>query len=199
MTKPSSNRPRGRRVVIVALPGAFALDVLGPFEIFVAAARLLAMRTLTPPFDLGDPTIFDRAPLAYDVQLVAPRAGQLETLSGALLFAEDSIASLRGPIDTLIVGGGDLRQMFAALKQQPKIVTTLRRAAKRARRVASVCTGSFVLAAAGLLDGRQATTHWAACELLQARHPEIHVKHEPIFTRDANVYTSAGATTGMDL
>src|SRR5690349_13067406 len=145
----AAKRPRGpahgRRVVIVALPGAFALDVLGPFEIFVGAARLLALRAAQAPFELADPAVFERVPLAYDVQLLAPQAGPLATMSGARLLADDSLASLRGALDILIVAGGDLRQMLAALGAQPELMRGLRRAAKRARRVVSVCTGAFVL------------------------------------------------------
>ena len=190
---------QGRRVVICALPGSFALDVLGPFEIFVGAARLLALRAGNHSLERVDLSLFAGVPLAYDVELFGPRRGGLETLSGAVLDMPHSLAALRGPVDTLIVAGGDVGRMLAALKQAPELMRALRRAAKRARRVVSVCTGAFVLAAAGLLDGRRATTHWASCAELQARYPEVHVEREPIFTRDGNVYTSAGATAGMDL
>ena len=192
-----------RRVVIFALPGVFTLDVLGPYEIFVGAARLLALRKSSDLLGrdpaLIDPTLLDAIPGGYDVSIVSTRAGQIETFSGALLFATDSLVNQRGAIDTLIVAGGDIGRMLEALRREPKLMAVLRRVARRARRVASVCMGSFVLAAAGLLDGRRATTHWAACELLAARHPKVMVEREPIFTRDQNVYTSAGATTGMDL
>ncbi|HKU40149.1 MAG TPA: DJ-1/PfpI family protein [Polyangiales bacterium] len=192
---PSSSR----RVVIFALPGALSLDVLGPFEIFVGAARLVALRSLPPGFDFSDLTLLDRHQPAYDVVLAGARVGPLASFSGAPLSVTDALDELHGPVDTLIVAGGDLARMLKALADQPALKSALRRIAKRARRVASVCTGAFVLAAAGLLDGRRATTHWAACELLQSSHPDVRVEREPIYTQDGNVYTSAGATTGMDL
>jgi transcriptional regulator GlxA family with amidase domain len=195
----NAHSSRTRRVVIFAPPGAFSLDVLGSFEIFHAAARLLALRKAKPPFAIKDATVFDGQELAYEVELAGTRKGKLDSLSGAGLFATSSIASVHAPIDTLIVAGGDITRMLRALDEQPEIKTALRRLAKRARRVASICTGSFVLASLGLLDGKRATTHWAACDLLQARHPAIRVEREPIFTREDNLYTSAGATTGMDL
>ena len=73
------------------------------------------------------------------------------------------------------------------------------KAASRSRRVTSVCNGAFLLAGAGLLDGRRATTHWSACETLQRRHPEVDVEPDAIFVKDGDVYTSAGVTAGMDL
>lgn len=189
-----------RRVLVLALPGAFSLDVVGTFEIFQAATRIVALREVGEPrFDVSDPARLVGAPPAYAVELVGAVQGQIETLSGILLFATRGLASVRGPIDTLVIAGGDIQRMLAALNDQPKLRQTLCRVAKRARRVVSVCTGSFVLAALGLLDGKRATTHWAACDLLQKLYPNVRVEHEPIFTQDAGVYTSAGATTGMDL
>jgi len=120
-------------------------------------------------------------------------------MSGASLNAPVALRDVRGPIDTLIVAGGDPRQMLEAWAEDRSLERALRRIAKRARRIASVCTGSFVLAAAGLLDGRSATTHWAACDLLQKAYPKVRVERGPIFTQDGNVFTSAGATSGMDL
>ena len=116
---------------------------------------------------------------------------------GPTILADRSLRSLRGPIDTLIV----VRRRTA--RWPPRATTRScarsRRAAARSRRVASVCTGAFLLAAAGVLDGRRATTHWQACELLARRHPAITVDKDPIFVRDGDVWTSAGVTAGMDL
>jgi transcriptional regulator GlxA family with amidase domain len=86
-----------------------------------------------------------------------------------------------------------------ALEDDERFLEALRSAADRSRRVAGVCTGAFLLAAAGLLERRRATTHWASCALLAERHPETEVDPDPIFVRDGNVYTSAGVTAGMDL
>jgi transcriptional regulator GlxA family with amidase domain len=101
---------------------------------------------------------------------------------------------VHGPIDTLLVAGG-----AGARDASPETVARVRRLAARADRVASVCTGAYVLAAAGLLDGRRATTHWSWCDDLQRRHPAVTVERDPIFVVDGPVRTSAGVTAGMDL
>jgi transcriptional regulator GlxA family with amidase domain len=106
------------------------------------------------------------------------------------------LTAVRGAIDTLIVTGGE--GAFDA-SEDARVVQAVRRLAGRSRRVTSVCTGSFVLAAAGLLHGKRATTHWVACDYLARLHPEITVEPDPIFVRDGNVWTSAGVTAGMDL
>ncbi len=103
---------------------------------------------------------------------------------------------MRGKIDTLLVAGG------SAIEQNeinPEAVRWLKKIARRSRRVASVCTGAMLLARAGLLDGRRATTHWNWCEVLIKRAPRANIDPNPIFIRDENVYTSAGVTAGMDL
>jgi len=198
MSHPSKARGN-RRIVIFAPPGAFSLDVLGSYEIFVAAARLLAVRRHPDVSDFRGLESIDRHELPYEVQIAAERTGSIETLSGARLCADIALAKVRGPIDTLVVAGGDISRISEAFARDPTLRAALRRVARRARRVASVCTGSFALAAAGLLEGRAATTHWAACDLLQAQYPRVRVTRGPIAVQDGNVYTSAGATTGMDL
>ncbi len=164
-----------RRVVIVAFPGVQPLDVVGPAEVFHTAGRL------------------ERG--AYEVEIVAPEPGALKA-SAVSLAVDAALESVSGPIDTLVVAGGT---GVLALEQDERFLAALRSAAGRSRRVAGVCTGAFLLAAAGLLDGRRATTHWASCGLLAERHPETEVDPDPIFVRDGNVYTSAGVTAGMDL
>jgi transcriptional regulator GlxA family with amidase domain len=164
-----------RRVVIVAFGGVQPLDVVGPAEVFSTAARL--------------------HPSGYEVEVVASRAEPLRATS-VTLMPDRSIASCRGPIDTLICAGGTGVRDAA---RDDRLIRWLRAAAKRSRRTASVCTGAYLLARAGLLDGRKATTHWSACAALARRHPEITVEPDPIFVRDGSVYTSAGVTAGMDL
>jgi transcriptional regulator GlxA family with amidase domain len=164
-----------RRVVIVIYPGVQPIDAIGPAEVFHTAANL------DPP--------------GYSVEIVAPERGPVES-STVGLVAERSLRGCRGPIDTLIVaGGGGVREAA----RDPAIVSWLRAAAARSRRVCSVCTGTFLLAEAGLLDGRRATTHWAGCDRLAERYGEVAVEPDPIFVRDGNLYTSAGVTAGMDL
>jgi transcriptional regulator GlxA family with amidase domain len=164
-----------RRIVIVAFDGVQPLDVVGPAEVFSTAARL------RPP--------------GYEVEVVAPRAEPLRASSVALA-PHSSIASCRGPIDTLICAGGSGVRDAA---RDERLVRWVRSAAKRSRRIASVCTGAFLLAEAGLLDGKRATTHWSACAALARRYPQTKVEPDPIFVEDDGIYTSAGVTAGMDL
>jgi len=168
-----------RRVWILAFPGAQVLDVTGPYEVFAMASRL------TDP-----PTA------RYDVAVVAPSGGRFATSGGLSLVADCSLAQATGPVDTLVVAGG---QGTRASARDARLVAWIRRTARRARRVASVCTGAFLLAEAGLLDGRRATTHWAMCDALQRQFPAVRVERDPIFVRDGHVVTSAGITAGMDL
>jgi transcriptional regulator GlxA family with amidase domain len=165
-----------RRVVIAAFPRVQTLDVHGPAEVFTTATQL----------NKGD---------GYAVEVVATRAGPLPTSSVAL-YPDRTIDRCRGPIDTLVVAGG--RGVHDAGRDE-QLVAWVKGAAKRSRRVTSVCTGAFLLAQAGLLEGRRATTHWASCDELARRHPGVEVEPDPIFVRDGNLITSAGVTAGMDL
>ena len=164
-----------RIIVIVAFPGVQPLDVVGPAEVFSTAAALV--------------------PGSYSVEVAARKAGPIPSTSVGLV-ADRAFGARRGQIDTLLVAGGPGSRAAA---RDERTVAWVRAAAGRARRVGSVCTGAFVLAAAGLLDGRHATTHWASCDRLAAGHPAVTVESDPIFVRDDNVYTSAGVTAGMDL
>jgi len=165
-----------RRVAILAFDDVQSLDVTGPAEVFSLAGRL--------------------AGGAYQVELVAPTAGPIRTNSGLTLVPDRAATSVRGPIDTLLVAGGS--GVEQAMTDE-RLVAWVRRAAARSRRVASVCTGAFLLAEAGLLDGRRAATHWAGCDELARRYPAARVDHDSIFVRDGDVWTSAGVTAGMDL
>lgn len=172
-----------RRVAVVGFPDAQTLDLTGPHEVFSGAARWLSA------FASADSP-------AYDVLVAARAAEPLRMGSGLTVGVDRRLADLDGPLDTLLVAGGF--GVEAALADG-ETVPALRRLARRARRVASVCTGAFLLAEAGLLEGRRATTHWAYCDELARRYPSIRVERDPIFVRDGRVYTSAGVTAGMDL
>jgi transcriptional regulator GlxA family with amidase domain len=165
-----------RRVVIVAFPRVQTLDVHGPAEVFTTATQVSGRD-------------------GYSVEVVASRPGPIPTSSVAL-YPDRTLERCRGPIDTLLVAGGRGVQVAA---EDEQLVRWVRAAAKRSERVASVCTGAFLLARAGLLEGRRATTHWASCGELARRHPGVDVESDPIFVRDGNVITSAGVTAGMDL
>ena len=124
-----------------------------------------------------------------------PTAGRSSASCG-LEFASSSIGDITGPVDTLMVAGG--ADMDAACAD-PVLLEHVRRLAADARRVTSVCSGAFVLAAAGLLEGRRATTHWAECEQLNDRYDAVTVDADAIYVHDGNVWTSAGVTAGIDL
>lgn len=164
-----------RRVLIVAFRGVQTLDVTGPAEVLRAATLL------RPP--------------GYEVTVVAPEAGPLRT-STVTIVPDQPLSACTKPIDTLIVAGGTGTRQA---EENGELIDWLREAAKRSRRVTSVCTGAFLLAKAGLLDGRHATTHWASCGDLAERYPAVTVEADPIFVRDGDVATSAGVTAGMDL
>jgi transcriptional regulator GlxA family with amidase domain len=164
-----------RRVVFLSFPGLLGLDLVGPWEVFTAAAEM--------------------SPGAYTVELVGAEE-QVRTSSGLGLTRTRALPRDGDGIDTLVVPGGAGTRDAA---EDGTLVEWIRRAAPQARRVASVCTGALLLARAGVLDGRRATTHWAFCDRLARRHPEVEVVRDPIFVRDGGVYTSAGVTAGMDL
>jgi transcriptional regulator GlxA family with amidase domain len=170
-----------RRVVVLIYEGLQALDAVGPLEVFSGANELCARQGKPAP---------------YRVEIVAPKAGPQLCESGYALVAPRAYGELRGPIDTLIVVGGNGSRV---VRHDAKLRAWLKRTAKRVRRLCSVCTGALVLAEAGLLDGKRATTHWARLDHLAERHPRVHVERDPIFVRDGSVYTSAGVTAGIDL
>lgn len=168
---------------MVAFPDVQTLDINGPVEVFGRTARYLV--------EVGR-----RPDLAYRVEVAAQHAGTFRTSSGTRLVATVALRDLKYRIDTLLVAGGPGARRAS---ENPALRDWLRRMATRVRRLGSVCTGTFILAAAGLLDGRRATTHWASADELAREYPRITVDPDPIFIRDDNFYTSAGVTAGMDL
>lgn len=164
-------------ILIVAPPLATLQDVTGPWEVFCRAAAY--------------------EPGSYEVSLVAADDDLLvRTKFGLPITCARSIHDVSGPIDTVVVAGSD-RGVTGDI--DPRFLAWLRDAATRTRRMASICTGAFYLARAGLLDGRRATSHWRYLPQLADAFPAITVEAEPIFVRDGEVYTSAGITAGIDL
>ena len=168
-----------RDVLVVLFDGVQSLDITGPMEVFVGANAALA--------EQGDP-----AP-AYAVRTASLGRSTIRTSSGLVLTPDLDLRTARTP-HTLVVPGGQ-----GTRNPDPELVSWLRRRADRASRTAAVCTGAFLLAEAGLLAGRRATTHWRWCPTLARRFPEIDVDAEPIFVRDGPIATSAGVTAGIDL
>lgn len=174
--------PVATRVGVLVFEGVQSLDVTGPVEVFAAASELIERTGRRAP--------------RYEISLIGRDDAPLWTSSGLKIVPDRDFASAPPRIDTLIVPGG--RGSRTASKHAGTIAW-IERTSGRARRTASVCTGAFLLAAAGLLDGRRATTHWAAAAELARLHPGVTVDPEPIFLRDGAIWTSAGVTAGMDL
>ncbi|MGW5449606.1 GlxA family transcriptional regulator [Streptomyces asiaticus] len=166
---------RSRSVLIVVYDGVQSLDVTGPMEVFAAAGDAA-----------GEPG-------AYRVMTAGPGGGPVRTGSGLRLLPDDDLAGVAPP-HTLVVPGGP-----GTAEPDPAVVRRIGELASGAKRVVSVCTGAFLLAEAGLLAGRRATTHWAYCDALARRFPDTVVAAEPIYVRDGNIATSAGVTAGIDL
>ncbi|MFD9128479.1 GlxA family transcriptional regulator [Kitasatospora sp. NPDC059571] len=161
------------RVLFVLFEGVQSLDVTGPLEVFAGACAA--------------------RPGAYLIRTAAPGGRPVRTSGGLVLQPDEDLAAA-GPADTLVVPGGDGTRV-----PDPAVVRRIGELAPGAARVVSVCTGAFLLAAAGLLAGRRATTHWAYGGALARQYPEVAVDPEPIFVRDGPVATSAGVTAGIDL
>lgn len=184
-----ARRPEPRQVVIALFPGVQSLDVTGPFEVFSGAQRLLDATA-------ADGDRASARPRGYELRTLSPGGEPVRTSSGLALVPDGSFAEAPAAIDTLIVPGGEGTR--EGLRDQ-RLLDWIAATSQRSRRTASVCTGAFLLAAAGLLDGRRATTHWASARALARRFPNVEVDPEPIFVRDRDVWTSAGVTAGMDL
>ncbi len=165
-----------RRVAMLIYPGIAPLDVAGPLQVFGLCN-------------------FMRKQACYAVETVAATADPIETQIGITFLPTTTIAEVSRPIDTLLVSGGFNVEMATV---EP-ITDFLRRECPRARRYGSICTGTFALGAAGLIDGRRVTTHWLFVDDLARRFPKARVEVDPIFVRDGPLYTSAGITAGIDL
>ena len=172
--------PAPRLIDILTFEGGQLLDVAGPLQVFASCNSLLRRSGGAD---------------AYQTRVLAKDAGVVTTSSGLSLVATILPAFDPGP-DTLIVAGGNGVDRAAV---DGELVVWLRQHAAGARRVASVCTGAFLLAATGLLNGRRVATHWEHCDRLVAAHPAITVERDPIFVVDGRYWTSAGVTAGIDL
>jgi transcriptional regulator GlxA family with amidase domain len=170
-----------KKIVMLTVPPAQGVDVLGPLEAFGIAARMVEESS---------------GRRGYESELVTNSADlALATSSGVKLMAHKHYAQVRGKIDTLLISGG----AGTRGPRDPDLLAWLRKIAKQTRRVCSVCTGAFLLADAGLLEGKRATTHWKFVESFARRYAGVSWDPNPIFVQDGNIYTSAGITAGMDL
>lgn len=172
--------PKPLRVVLLAYDDMNLLDLSGPLQALSTVNRLAAA---------GEP-------MRYETIVASARGGSVMTSAG-LPVTTVAVAALKGlRIDTLIAAGGSADAGFNA---DPALVDWIERRASSVRRLCSVCTGAFLLAAAGQLTGRRVTTHWGWAEQLQDLYPAIHVDADPLYIRDGKVWTSAGVTAGIDM
>jgi transcriptional regulator GlxA family with amidase domain len=168
------------RIDILVFPRVQLLDVAGPLQVFATANELARQAGHAAP---------------YAPHVVAQQPGPVTASAGLALIADKLPPPRRKP-DTLLVAGGIGVHEAAS---NPHLLRWVTRRAHQSRRTASVCTGAFLLAATGLLDGKRATTHWSHCADLARRYPSLRVESDPIFVRDGNLWTSAGVTAGIDL
>jgi transcriptional regulator GlxA family with amidase domain len=172
--------PVPRIVEVLAFPSVQLLDVTGPLQAFATANDQITQAGGAAPYDLR----------------VVAKGGQGVTASAGLAITAAPLPRPSSAVDTLLIAGGPGVEAAAA---DPALVDWVRQRAAKARRVASVCTGAFLLAASGVLDGRRAATHWSVCKEFAQRYPAVRVEPDPIFVRDGSVWTSAGVTAGIDL
>ena len=165
-------------IIMLAFPNVQLLDVAGPLDVFAEAGRQLGNRS------------------AYSLQGVALEMRPLRASNGVRLLPDATLDSAYVEIDTLLVAGNP---SMADYERNPIVGDWLRRMSTNARRIGSVCSGAFVLAHAGLLDGRRVTTHWNSIDRFAAQFPDIEVELDAIYVKDGSIYTSAGVTAGMDL
>jgi transcriptional regulator GlxA family with amidase domain len=179
---PNRLAPNQLRVIeVLAYPAVQLLDVTGPLQVFASANDHITEAGGVPP---------------YVLRVVARGGQSVVTASAGLGIAAGPLPRSGAAVDTLLVAGGPGVDAAAA---DPVLVKWVSERTNKARRVASVCTGAFLLAASGVLDGRRAATHWSYCAELARRYPDVRVESDPIFVRDGSVWTSAGVTAGIDL
>jgi transcriptional regulator GlxA family with amidase domain len=183
LERSSQKTDRFRRIGFLVFPDCQILDVCGPLEAFYFADHWLGRLGKT-------------AEPGYQSAIIAAVPGPIRTMSGTEIVATHSYSDIPDGLDTLVVAGGTGVDQAS---RDEALVEWVRSNAPRARRVASICSGAFILAAAGLLHRRRVTTHWLFSDLLAAAYPSIEVDASRLFVRDGNIYTSGGITAGMDL
>jgi transcriptional regulator GlxA family with amidase domain len=174
---------RMRKVGFLVFPDFEVLDLCGPLDAFYYADRVLQLTGRA-----NEP--------GYETLVIASKPGLVKAKCGLQLLASHGCDDITEELDTLIVAGGEGFDQACA---EPKLAKWIKDIAPRSRRVASICTGAFLLAEAGLLKNRQVTTHWLYCDRLAAAHPSLRIDPNRIFVRDGNIYTSGGITSGIDL
>ena len=184
-SKPESFKFQARTVGILAYPGVEILDITGPSEVFGFASEFIKH------YGICDRDI-------YSTKVFAEKPGPVKTLSGLQIIADEAYGDTDLDLDTLILPGAFPDKIEKAMADK-NLADWIKAMAPKARRVVSVCTGSFFLAEAGLLDGCKATTHWNWSSELSKKYPKVCVEPDHIFIKDGNIFTSGGITSGIDL
>lgn len=171
-----------RRVVFVTMPDGDPFDLIGPLTVLHDANWQLEHS--------------GRPDLGYDIEVVANQTGTLFEVSGFRMVVDKPCYEVRDKVDTIVFQAVDYKERCL---KDGNFIDWVRRIAPHARRLVTACIGTYVLAEAGLLDGRRATTHWAACDDFRQRYPDVELDPEPIFIKDGKFYSSAGVTSILDL
>ncbi|CAL1240928.1 GlxA family transcriptional regulator [Candidatus Methylocalor cossyra] len=180
--EPAAEAPP-RRIAVVAFDGVEIIDLTGPMDVFALT-------------NLGLQRAGGARENAYPIQVLAKRPGLVTTSGGLKIHADSAYSEIGDGIDTLLIpGSSDVNAVLSDSSLRDWVLAM----STRVRRLVSVCTGAFLLAEAGLLDGRRATTHWAYCDRLAADYPKVMVEPDRIFLRDGLISTSGGITSGIDL
>ncbi|MEQ8746763.1 helix-turn-helix domain-containing protein [Pyruvatibacter sp.] len=198
MSKNTRTSAQPHRVLMIAYPDVQILDITGPLEILAGVNDARRNPKSWAP-DGYTPQPGDDQP-AYELVIAAAQPGPFRTTSGMQLVADVGFDALTDDylegLHTLMVPGGD---GTAQAMDDPAVLDVVARAGAAAKRIASVCTGTFILARAGLIDGRRVTTHWNVSHVLARMFPSLTVDADSIYVRDEHVWSSAGVTAGMDL
>ncbi|NDV68954.1 GlxA family transcriptional regulator [Dysgonomonas sp. 25] len=175
-----------KHIAFLIIPQATLLDITGPYEVFAQAIEYIQRNKVKTDF-------------SYELHCLSiDKKKNIRTASGLTIECQESIKTFDYPIDTLIIPGVS-NSMIEQYKLPKNVLKWINGQSKTARRICSVCTGSFFLAEAGILANKKATTHWEKSPVLQNIYPDIQVDNHPIFIKDGNIYTSAGISSGMDL
>ena len=173
---------RRRRVVFVASRNPDPLELIGPMNVLKIANFVLDHS--------------GRSDLGYDLEVVASQPGTVFEMEGLKILADKPFHRLRGNVDTLLFSPMEFEDLF---DDKRSFLAWVKRMSSRVRRIGSICFGTYILAEAGVLDGRRATTHWDLQHDFKERYPSITLDIDPIYVKDDHVYTSAGATSGIDM
>lgn len=175
-----------RHIAFLVIPQVTLLDVAGPCEVFTQVAELIKSNEII-------------AGLEYKMHyLSADKVRNVPTASGIIIHCTESIKSVDYDIDTLFIPGLP-NHIIGNYQLTQSVLNWIKKQSQKVRRICSICTGSFILAEAGVLAGKSATTHWEKCEIFARMFPDVKLEADPIFIKDDNVYTSAGISSGMDL